>query len=78
MESVFLRSGDGKMGRNMVLWLSHRLIRKGEQMLPGNVESDLETRLEEEGISQKEPTWQIGVSLPYVNRITRGGGSWSI
>ena len=47
-------------------------------MLPGNVESDLETRLEEEGISQKEPTWQIGVSLPYVNRITRGGGSWSI
>ena len=41
-------------------------------MLLNNVESDLKTRLEEEGITQKELAWQIGVSLPYVNRITRG------
>ena len=38
-------------------------------MLLNNVESDMKTRLEEE---QKELAWQIGVSLPYVNRITRG------
>ena len=41
-------------------------------MLPSNVESDLKTRLEKEGITQKELAEQIGVSLPYVNRITRG------
>ena len=41
-------------------------------MLLNNVESDMKTRLEEEGITQKELAWQIGVSLPYVNRITRG------
>ena len=41
-------------------------------MLLNNVESDLKTRLEEEGITQKEPAGQIGVYLPYVNRITRG------
>ena len=41
-------------------------------MLLNNVESDLKTRLEEEGITQKELAGQIGVSLPYVNRITKG------
>ena len=41
-------------------------------MLLNNVESDLKTRLEKEGITQKELAGQIGVSLPYVNRITRG------
>ena len=41
-------------------------------MLLNNVELDLKTRLEEEGITQKELARQIGVSLPYVNRITRG------
>ena len=41
-------------------------------MLLNNVESDLKTRLEEEGITQKELAGQIGVSLLYVNRITRG------
>ena len=39
-------------------------------MLLNNVESDLKTRLEKEGITQKELAGQIGVSLPYVNRIT--------
>ena len=38
-------------------------------MLLNNVESDLKTRLEKEGITQKELAGQIGVSLPYVNRI---------
>ncbi len=41
-------------------------------MLLNNVEQDLETRLEEEGTTQKELAGQISVSLPYVNRITRG------
>ena len=41
-------------------------------MLLNNVEFDLKTRLEKEGITQKELAWQIGVSLPYVNRITKG------
>ena len=41
-------------------------------MLLNNVETDLKTRLEKEGITQKELAGQIGVSLPYVNRITRG------
>ena len=41
-------------------------------MLLNNVESDLKTRLEKEGITQKELAGQIGVSLPYVNRITKG------
>ena len=51
--------------------MSHRLIEKGELMLLNNIESDLKTKLEEEGITQKEFAGQIGVSLPYVNRITR-------
>lgn len=41
-------------------------------MLLNNVERDLKTRFEEKGITQKEIAGQIGVSLPYVNRITRG------
>ena len=41
-------------------------------MLLNNVESDLKTRLAKEGITQKELAVQVGVSLPYVNRITRG------
>lgn len=40
-------------------------------MLLNNVEQDLKTRLEEEGTTQKELAGQIGVSLPYVNRVTR-------
>ena len=41
-------------------------------MLQNNIELDLKTRLEKEGITQKELAGQIGVSLPYVNRITKG------
>ena len=43
-------------------------------MLLNNVESDLKTRLEKEGITQKELSGQIGMSLPYVNRIICGRG----
>lgn len=42
------------------------------RLLLNNVETDLKTRLEKEGITQKELAGQIGVSLPCVNRITRG------
>ena len=41
-------------------------------MLLNNVESDLKTRLEKEGVTQKELAGLVGVSLPYVNRIIRG------
>ena len=41
-------------------------------MLLNNVEADLKTRLAKEGITQKELDVQVGVSLPYVNRITKG------
>ena len=47
-------------------------MEKGKGMLLNNVESDLKTRLAKEGITQKELAGQIGVSLPYVNRITKG------
>lgn len=41
-------------------------------MLLNNVELDLKTKFIEEGKTQKEMAETIGVSLPYVNRITRG------
>ena len=41
-------------------------------MLRNNVELDLKTRLNEEGITQTKVAEMIGVSLPYVNRIIRG------
>ena len=41
-------------------------------MLRNNVEFDLKTRLNEEGITQTKFAEMIGVSLPYVNRIIRG------
>ena len=41
-------------------------------MLRNNVELDLKTRFIEDGITQTEIAEKIGVSLPYVNRITRG------
>ena len=41
-------------------------------MLRNNVELDLKTRFIEDGITQTETAEKVGVSLPYVNRITRG------
>ena len=41
-------------------------------MLQNNIELDLKTRLIEAGLTQKEIAEQIGVSLAYVNRITKG------
>ncbi len=41
-------------------------------MLRNNVEQDLKTKYIEDGITQTEVAEKIGVSLPYVNRITRG------
>jgi transcriptional regulator with XRE-family HTH domain len=41
-------------------------------MLRNNVELDLKTRYIEDGITQTEIAEKVGVSLPYVNRITRG------
>ena len=41
-------------------------------MLRNNIELDLKTRFAEEGITQTEIAEKLGVSPPYVNRITRG------
>lgn len=41
-------------------------------MLQNNIELDLKTKLIEAGLTQKEIAEHIGVSLAYVNRITKG------
>ena len=41
-------------------------------MLRNNIELDLKTRFAEEGITQTEVAEKLGVSLSYVNRITKG------
>ena len=41
-------------------------------MLRNNGELALKTRFIEDGITQTEIAEKVGVSLPYVNRITRG------
>ena len=50
------------------------LVKKLERyvMLRNNVELDLKTKFNEEGTTQTEIAEAIGVSLPYVNRITKG------
>ena len=50
------------------------LVKKLERyvMLRNNVELDLKTKFIEEGTTQTEIAEAIGVSLPYVNRITKG------
>ena len=41
-------------------------------MLQNNIEMDLKMRLIESGQTQKEIAEKLGVSLSYVNRITKG------
>ena len=41
-------------------------------MLQNNVEMDLKMRLIESGLTQTEVSDKLGVSLSYVNRITKG------
>ncbi|MBQ9307957.1 MAG: helix-turn-helix domain-containing protein [Clostridia bacterium] len=41
-------------------------------MLLNNVELDMKTRLIQDGVTQTEIAQRVGVSLPYVNRITKG------
>ena len=41
-------------------------------MLLNNVELDLKTKFIEEQVTQTEVADEVGVSLSYVNRITRG------
>ena len=40
-------------------------------MLQNNIELDLKTRLIESGLTQTEVAEKVGVSLAYVNRITK-------
>lgn len=41
-------------------------------MLQNNIELDLKTRLIESGLTQTEVAERVGVTLAYVNRITKG------
>ena len=41
-------------------------------MLQKNIELDLKTKLIESGTTQTEVAEKVGVSLAYVNRITKG------
>jgi len=41
-------------------------------MLHNNIELDLKTKLIESGTTQTEVAEKVGVSLAYVNRITKG------
>ena len=41
-------------------------------MLANNIELDLKTRLIESALTQTEIAERVGVSLSYVNRITKG------
>lgn len=41
-------------------------------MLLNNIELDLKTRLIEGGLTQTEVAEKLGVTLAYVNRITKG------
>ena len=41
-------------------------------MLKNNIEMDLKMRMIESGLTQTEVAEKVGVSLAYVNRITKG------
>ena len=41
-------------------------------MLINNIETDLKTHMIEKGVTQKKIAEELGVSVPYVNRIVRG------
>lgn len=57
----------------MLYLSSYRLIfERGSQMLQNNVEMDLKMRLIESGQTQTKVADKLGVSLSYVNRITKG------
>jgi transcriptional regulator with XRE-family HTH domain len=48
------------------------IFERGSQLLQNNVEMDLKMRLIESGQTQTEVAEKLGVSLSYVNRITKG------
>jgi transcriptional regulator with XRE-family HTH domain len=48
------------------------IVERGVLMLQNNIEMDLKMRLMESGQTQKEIAEKLGVTLSYVNRITKG------
>jgi transcriptional regulator with XRE-family HTH domain len=48
------------------------IVERGVLMLQNNIEMDLKMRLIESGQTQKEIAEMLGVTLSYVNRITKG------
>jgi predicted XRE-type DNA-binding protein len=70
---AFLRQ-HGRIVHGFVLYLSsYRFIsERGEEMLQNNIEMDMKMRLIESGLTQTEVAEKVGVTLSYVNRITKG------
>jgi plasmid maintenance system antidote protein VapI len=48
------------------------IFKRADEMLQNNIELDLKTKLIESGTTQTEVAEKVGVSLAYVNRITKG------
>ena len=70
---VFFMRGGWKTRAEYAIFIKS-LVKNLERygMLRNNVELDLKTKFIEEGTTQTEIAEAIGVSLPYVNRITKG------
>ena len=69
----FLRSQSRIQPKKMLYLLSYNLsAERGETMLRNNIELDLKTKFIESEVTQTEIADKVGVSLSYVNRITRG------
>ena len=69
----FLRSQSRIQPKKMLYLLSYNLSAgRGETMLRNNIELDLKTKFIESEVTQTEIADKVGVSLSYVNRITRG------
>ena len=56
----------------IIFELSVDILREGTLMLRNNVELDLKTKLIEDEMSQTEIADKLGVTVSYVNKITRG------
>ena len=70
---IFLRPEDRKLRKDVLFYIKSLVkIWRGARMLRNSVELDLKTKYSEEGMTQTEIAETIGVSLPYVNRITKG------
>lgn len=72
MQAFFFRLQDRILHLAVLNLSNPRLIfERGSQMLQNNMEMDLKMHLIESGQTQTEVAEKLGVSLSYVNRITK-------